>query len=163
MAEYVCSLILVGVVAALMEMLTLSGDSGQSKLKLITGICLLLACLQPISQGVSYLKDLASGQVSPPWQEGQVAEDYQQMLDSFLCDTSRDEVEKFTYDTLESYFGIGRDTCRVVVETESIEGIPHLPGVYITLTGAAVIKNPHQIEAYFEKQLSCECHVSVDM
>ena len=165
MTTFVYGLMLVGVSATLAEWLTLGGEGSAMKghLRLVIGLCVLVACIYPLGEGITYLKNLALGdlQVNLPSQN-QNHEDYQHMFDQYLSDTGGQEIKDWVEDTMSQVFGIDKDLCEVLVEMDTSQGIPQVTEVYITLRGKAVFKNPHQIEAYIASHLSCVCHVLVE-
>ncbi len=159
MGSYVYGLIAVGVAAAVAELLTV-GNKGY--VRLVAGLCILLACIQPLREGVSYLRDLAEGDLDlslPPAAED--AENYGDMFNGYLSDTGRREVESWVETALTDVFGISREHFSVEARMTVREGVPCPEEIYISLQGKAILKNPHQIEDYISSRMTCPCHVFV--
>ena len=164
MGQYVYGLILVGVCVAVVELLSFGGEGGKmgGYVRLVAGLCILVACLQPLREGISYLTDLAQGEIPMPNLDHVVVpEDYGQMFDSYLGDTCQTETQTWVAETLTGVFGISQEHYQVTVTMTDEAGIFYPSEVYITLTGIGIFENPHQIEAYITAQLSCPCYVRV--
>lgn len=167
MKTYIYSLILVAVLAALVEMLLPDGQEGRMSghIRLITGMCILLALLPPLRQGVLFLGDLADGSYEltlPDGAEAQGEAGYESVFDGYLSDISRKQTEAWAYEVLSEVFGISKENVRVTVTASAGEGnVPVLENIHVVLSGKAILKNPHEIEAYIAARLGCPCDVSV--
>ncbi len=164
MGEYIYGLILVGVAAAVVELLAVGKDATRTKgyVRLMAGLCILVACIAPLREGVAYLKTLAEGEMSFDLPQGQgVVDNYQDMFDGYLSNTGEEEIGEWVENTLGEVFGISAEHSLTEVRMTVREGVPCPDEIYISLWGKAIIKNPHQIEDYISSRLSCACHVSV--
>ncbi len=164
MGEYVYALMLVGVSAAMVELLSLGGEGSRMRghLKLVAGLCVLVACIRPMQEGVVYLKELVNRDTSmllPQEQPG--GEAYRHIWDDYMGDMSCQEVRAWTQTTLHEVFSISAEESEVEVTIEMREGVPYLSDVYISLWGKAILKNPHQIEMHISSALGCPCYVYV--
>lgn len=164
MGRYVYGLILVGVSAAVVELLAVGGDASRMKghLRLVAGLCILVACLQPMREGIAYLTSLAEGELPLTLPHKDVEEEnYQEMFDGYLGDTGSREVKVWVETTLTDVFGISEEHSTVEVSMTVADGVPCPAEVYIALSGKAILKNPHRIEEYISSRLACPCYVSV--
>ena len=168
MGAYIYGIILVGVSCAVVELLSIGGESKmKGHLRLVAGLCILVACIQPIKEGAAYIMDIANGEMEIELPQGGTyeKEDYQAMFDGAIADMTGQEIEVWVQNTLRDVFGITEDQSAVeVVMTEEKSqdtGLTYPKDVYICLTGKAILKNPHQIEAYMAEKLFCACYVSV--
>lgn len=163
MGGYVYGLILVGVSAAVVELLAVGGEGRmKAHLRLVTGLCILIACLQPVKEGIVYLKDLAEDEIPLNVSHPSVdKEQYHEMFDGYLIEMGEQEVRRWVRDVLTDVFGVSEENSRVEVSMGVVDGVLGVTEVNISLSGKAVLKNPHQIEEYIYSRLLCPCHVSV--
>ena len=164
MDGYVYGLILVGVSAAVVEWLSVGGEGGRMKshLRLVTGLCLMMACFYPLRVGVTYLKSLADGDISLeiPVEEGEMGK-YESVLEGYLTDAGETQVRAWVSETLTAVFGVAQEHQTVEVLMTVSQGSPCPSEIYISLSGKAILKDPHQIEAYISSRMACPCYVSV--
>ena len=134
MGNYIYGLILVGVAAAVAELITVGRDVTRTKgyLRLVSGLCVLVACLSPLQEGITYLKALADGEISAVLPPAHEVEDYPNMFDGYLADTGGAEVTAWVEDTLTDVFGISREYSDVEVRMVMREGVPYPEEIYIS-------------------------------
>lgn len=164
MGGYIYGLILVGVVAAVVELLAVGKDASRTKgyVRLMAGLCVLVACISPLREGVAYLKDMADGEFALDLPQGSgEGNHYQDMFDGYLSNTGAEEIGAWVGSILTDTFGISAEHSEIEVRMTVREGVPCPDEIYISLWGKAIIKNPHQIEDYISSRLSCACYVSV--
>ena len=165
MGAYVYSLILVGVCAAVVEWLTLGGEGSKmtGHLRMVTGLCILIACLQPIGEGITYLKNLSEGDLTATLPEVDIDHsDYNQMFNDYMGDMGKQEITTWIEQTMQEVFGISAEDVDIdVVMDTTTQDVPTPAEVYLSLSGKAILKNPHQIESYIASRLMCPCYVSV--
>ena len=167
MITYVYAFILTAVVAVTVEMLTPAGEGGRlgSHVRFIAGLCLLIALIQPLREGISILRSVADGRVSWPWEEmiPEAETDYEAILRDELTSLGKMEAEAWVSAVLMERFGIPKEnhTCTVTVSLGDDGMTPVIDGVTILLTGASIFQNPHAIEAYITDRLRCSCTVAI--
>lgn len=161
---YVYALILTAVAAAVVELMIPEGKLSGT-VKGAVGLCLLLALLNPIKEGVAVIRQMADGEISPPWtgEDAPDAENYQDVLRDELAALGEKEVSAWVSDTLRDTFGIAVEnhTCTVTMTVEEDGITPAVGHVTVVLSGVAIFENPHAIEAYISERLGCTCAVAV--
>ena len=149
--------------AALLEYLLPGGKDARmaSSLRLVTGLCVLLALAAPLRDTVGLLSSLSDEDGWASMLSGRdpvtPGEDY---LGQYLSGQSADAVGAWAESELDDRFGIPPDLCRVVV-TMSADGASVLR-VDVVLTGQARLTNPHLIEEHFARETGGECRVTVE-
>lgn len=161
---YVYGFILTAVMAVLVEMLVPAGGKLGGHVRLVAGLCLLVALIGPIREGIGLLRSAADGS----WEWGipeefpEIDTDYEGMLGDHLASLGQREMEAWVSTTLTERFGIPAERATVTATVTAGEGgVPVLRHIHIRLTGSSVFKNPHEVEAFFTEQLGCPCTVAV--
>ena len=159
-------LIAAAVAATLVELIAPQGEGGRlgGHVRLVAGLCVLIALIQPLREGVTLLRAMAEGDLSEvlPDVKLPAEEEYDSVWSDTLAAMGEQEVTSWVEGMLEQEFGIHPDNRRVQVLCEATEdGALHVKEVYIALWGAAIWKDPHAMEAYISERLSAPCTVSV--
>ncbi|MBE6557979.1 MAG: hypothetical protein E7661_03080 [Ruminococcaceae bacterium] len=165
MASYIYTWITVAFLAALAELMAPGGPGGKltGHLRFVAGLCVLLALLPAVREGVAKLQDLADNAYDLSVSED-AEKDYQQQFQASLTDMTADACESWVMTALETYFSISKDKCRVSVSVIlDHNDTPSLSSVEICLLEEAILKNPHSIEKYITGQLSVPCTVRVEL
>lgn len=166
MRTYIYGLILVGVSATLVEMLSPGGEEHPARkhLKFVIGLCVLLVCIKPLGDGILYIQNMSQQEMIFPWGEGLPQDEaYQGIFDNYISDISGEQIASWVKSTLQDEFGITKEISSVEVVMGVAEGVPVLKEVYITLKAQAIFQNPHQIEKHIAARLACPCHVAIDI
>lgn len=158
-------LIAAAVAATLVELIAPQGEGGRlgGQVRLVAGLCILIALIQPLREGITILRAMAEGELSEmlPDVELPPQEEYDSVWADTLVGMGEQEVESWVAGVLEREFRIDSDNHRVQVICETDDGALCVQEVRIALWGAAIWKNPHAIEVYVSERLSCPCTVSV--
>ena len=166
MHAYILTILTASLGAAVVELLAPKGEGGRitGHVRMIAGLFLIVALLDPLREGILFLRSAADGDLTARLEEvlpERDSEDYGKVFDSTLAAVSRAEVEAFVISALGTVFGIPETDCRVEAVCEAEDGTPVLCEVRIALGGDSVFKDPHPIESYVTAQLQCPCHVTV--
>ncbi len=165
MAQYVYAWITVAVLAVLSELLLPGGKSGKmaGHMRFLAGLCVLIALLPVIKDGVIRLRDMAEGNYELALPEGEKG-DYEACFRENLAHLTQEQYEAWVYDTLQREFSIGQENCIAEVSVEDHgNGVPVITAVSIRLSGKAILKDPRRIESRISTALSAPCTVSVDL
>lgn len=166
MNAYILSLLAASLFAAVAELLAPKGEGGRlaDHVRMVAGLFLLVALLNPLQEGIGILREAADGDLTRRWEEmlpDAGNEGYEDAFSSSLATVSREEVEAWVISALDTVFGIPPSSCTVEVLCEATASSVQLLEVRIALHGATVFENPHPIEAYVTAQLQCPCFVTV--
>jgi hypothetical protein len=166
MNSYMITLISASLAAAVVTLLSPKGEGGKlaSHVRMVAGLFLLVALLDPLRAGLDLLREVVDGDLTAHPElvlpEGD-AEDYGAVFGDTLTSISRAEVETYARSALEASFGIPSEDCTVsavcIYEEESLTLIE----LRISLHGSHALVDPHPIEAYFAERLECPCYVTV--
>ena len=143
--------------------------------RVVAGLCVLLALLRPITEGMSLLRTLAAEgadglrdrleastltpTVEPPEEPKALADR--------LAEAGAAEVEAWVLAALQDSFGIPPDYATVTAQVavtlggDGAEDGVTLERVYISLSGRFALSDPHDIEGWFSERLGCAVILSV--
>ena len=158
------ALIATAVAATLAELIAPQGEGGRmgGAVRLVAGLCILIALIQPLREGLALLRATAEGDLSALIPDVELSgEEYDSVWADTLASMGEREVASWVEGVLEQEFRITRGNYRVQVICEQDDATLRVREVHIALWGAAVWKDPHAIEAYVSERLSCPCAVSV--
>lgn len=163
---YILTLLSAALVAAVAELLSPKGEGGRtaSHIRMVAGLFLLIALLEPLRAGVELLRNAVSGDLAARLEASLPAEspeDYGAILGDTLTAISRDEVETYVGMALERDFGIPPSGCTIAAICAYEDGTLTLQELRISLRGTHILQDPHPIEAYFTEKLNCPCFVTV--
>ena len=166
MNAYILTLLSASLAAAVAELLAPKGEGGRtaSHIRMIAGLFLLVALLEPLGEGIRLLRDTAEGDPASRVEsllEGGAETDYGAVFGESLTAMGEKEVSFWVTETLETRFGIPSEGCTVSVICAYVEETLTIKEVRICLTGRYVLEDPHPIEAYVTEQLACPCYVTV--
>ena len=173
MSAYVLSLLGASLAACMVELLVPKGDGGRiaGHVRMVAGLFLLVALLEPIGAGLTLLRRAAEGELTG-WIEEQIpssavdgdSERFEDVFRESLNGVGRREVEAWVVESLETAFGIPAAGCAVEAVCDLTDGAGEnsaLRELRIGLRGAYALEDPHPIEAYFAERLGCPCYVTV--
>ena len=171
MSAYILTLLSASLAVCVIELLLPKGDGERvaSHVRLVSGLFLLVALLNPLREGLTLLRSAASGELGEVIAErlptSSPEEDYAASFNATLSEVGRREVEAWVKETLSAVFAIPSEGCAVeavcqVEETE--EGVAlSLAELRIGLKGKYILEDPHPIETYVSERLGCPCFVTV--
>ena len=168
-------LLLTAVGAAIIERLLPDKDGGATgAARFVAGLCLLIALLQPLLNGISLLRALSASdgtslaeRLNSQWTQNAPSdqalgeENQAALFADQLAAMGKEQVEAWVSASLNDRFGIPPADAKVTAACTSDGSTVTLTDVWISLTGTAVFTNPHIIEDWFEERLNCPCRVSV--
>lgn len=166
MSSYVLTLLSAALAAAVIELLSPKGEGGKlaAHVRMIAGLFLLAAFLNPLRAGLGLLRDAVNGDLTARLEsmlpQGDT-DSYEAAFGDTLTAVSRAEVEAFARSALQTEFGIPPENCAVSAVCTYEEELLTLSELRISLHGSHALVNPHPIEAYFTEQLKCPCYVTV--
>lgn len=166
MNSYILTLLSASLAAAVVELLSPKGEGGKltSHVRMVAGLFLLAALLNPLRAGLDLLRDAVNGDLTAHLESMLPHGDtdsYEAAFGDTLTSISRTEVEAFARSALQTEFGIPPENCAVSAVCTYEEELLTLSELRISLIGAHALDNPHPIEAYFTDRLKCPCHVTV--
>ena len=166
MTTYILSLLSASLAAAVVELLSPKGEGGRltAHVRMVAGLFLLVALLNPLKEGISLLRSAAEGDLTARLEAilpEEVPVDYEAFFGDTLTAVSRDEAEAFVVSALEGEFGIPPSGCTVSVSCAYEDGVLTVCEVRISLRGQWITRDPHPIEDYFAERLNCVCYVTV--
>lgn len=163
MKQYVISILIVGVIGSIVNLLTPSGERGSisSHVRLATGLVLILVCVSPLLTVVRGLGELDISDILGGASEIE-KEEYQSIFDESYSAAEIENVKAGIKSILWDKFGIAEDECYVSVTTESGEdGKRSIKRIFINLYGRAILKNTDEIESYLASLFGCEIVTAV--
>lgn len=166
MSAYILTLLTASLAAAVVELLSPSGEGGRvaAHVRMIAGLFLLVTLLQPLGEGIRMLKSALSGDVAgrvEAWLPRPPEGDYRAVLLDSLAALSGEQVEAWVKETLNEVFSIPPEGCVAEVRCLSEGTEIRLQELRIGLREGYSTRDPHPIEDYFSEQLGCPCYVTV--
>ena len=167
MSYYILSLLSASLAAAIIELLSPKGEGCRmaSHIRMIAGLFLLVALLNPLREGIRLLRDAAEGNIASRVESlipSDIQTDYEAVFGENLAAIGSDEVKSWVTDTLKARFDIPPTGCKVSVTCAYDGETLTVTEVRISLLGKYMLQDPHPIESYFTQQLTCPCYVTVD-
>ena len=167
MTAYILPLLSAILAAAVVELLAPKGEGGRlaAQIRMIAGLFLLAALLQPIREGIALLRDAATGQLADRLEAvilDVTPEDYESALGDTLTSVGREEVEAWVGNLLETRFSVPPSGCTVFAACDCTDRTLCITEVRISLHGQYVLQDPHPIEKAVTEALGCPCYVTVD-
>ena len=136
-----------------------------SHVRMVAGLYLLVALLNPLKEGISLLRSLADGDMVSRVESlipTDVETNYSGVFGDSLAAIGADEVSSWVTETMESRFGIPPEGCTVWASCDYGEDTLTVTEVRISLKGSYALRDPHPIESYVSSQLNCPCYVTVE-
>ena len=167
MKPYILSLLSASLAVAMVELLAPKGEGGRmaSHIRMVAGLYLLVALLNPLKEGISLLRSLADGDMVSRVESlipTDVETNYSGVFGDSLTAIGADEVSSWVTETMESRFGIPSEGCTVWASCDYGEDTLTVTEVRISLKGGYTLRDPHPIESYVSSQLNCPCYVTVE-
>ena len=163
MKQYVISVMVVGVVGAIVTLLSPEGEGGglKSHVRLAVGIVLILVCVSPLITMVKTLSEIdvkdMIGEV-----DDENLDEYESIFQSGYEAAEIENLKEGIKSILLERFGVKSDECYVSVSTaKNSEGERHLKRIFINLYGSAIMKNTGEIEDHLSSLFGCEVVIAV--
>ncbi len=155
MGEYVLSVVGAAFCVGLLEELLPSELGSKVYLRLLTGLCLLAIMIAPVGRFLEGMYDLF-GELS--FVEEEQENEYERILRENIGETVKEQLCEAVKRDLKEKFGVKNERTQVGVQLSG-DGALSVARLIITLKGSDILKNPYEIEEYFENLLNCECRV----
>ena len=160
MKAYILSVIGASLAAALVILLTPEGKGGGigKHIKLLTSLALLCIITDPFLTFIGSLSESKLDGFKESLLENVSETDpYENTLYESLSKMSADTLETELKNRISKRFGIKKDDLDVNAEYEIIDGTVCFKRIVVTLSGGAIFKNPHTVEAYVKEITGIEC------
>ena len=163
MKVYLLSVLTTSLIASLVGILTPEGERGgiAKHVKLLLSLLLICALIAPLKGAVQWLRELGEGEIRIPAIEDSEHE-YQSQMQEALDGASETYFIQMLTQAIASEFSISTDQMRCSARWEQAESGLAPTSVTVILSGAAIWKNPHAIEAYVVDLLGCACEVAIE-
>lgn len=154
MKEYVIGLTALAFLASIIA--SLSPDQGKTthRLKFLCSLVLISSLISPLIGFVESVSTVGLDFVG----ELEVYDNEQLFIDS-LAKLSADELESSLADVIAQRFDIERKNVSVDVEYRTDGDSMTVTRAVVRLTGAAILKDPYEIEAFVLDRFGLECDV----
>lgn len=154
MKEYVIGLTALAFLASIIA--SLSPDQGKTthRLKFLCSLVLISSLISPLLGFVESVSTVGLDFVG----ELEVYDNEQLFIDS-LAKLSADELESSLADVIAQRFDIERKNLSVDVEYRTDGDSMTVTRAVVRLTGAAILKDPYEIEAFVLDRFGLECDV----
>ncbi len=159
MKAYLLSIMTASLAIALVNILT---PGTQVKyVKLVTSLVLVCVLIVPLKSAVETVIAWGSGELEIPGIETDNTDDIQQELENATTEASKAYVAQRLSEALQAEFSMDTGTVRVHIEWSTGDTV-RPRRVRVLLSGSSIWKNPHEIQAYVEELLGCECVTAIE-
>ena len=158
MKQYIVSVMISGVIGAVVTLLSPEGEGGGLKnhVRLAVGLVLVTVSVSPLVGFVSGLAELDIYSVVGDLGEAD-KEEYESIFYEGYEAAEIENLKEGIKSILLERFGVKNDECYVsVITREGNDGKRALKRIFINYYGAAIMKNTEEIEEYLSKLLGCE-------
>ena len=164
MKSYFLSLIAASMIAALVGILSPSGEKGgiAKHVKLLTSLFLVCVLISPLKQTLSGLRDWINGVPELPSVEVPEKDPYKQQMEEALQGASTAYFTQMLTQMLEQQFSITTGEVRCNVQWHSENGTLTPVRVTVILSGKAIWRDPEQIEQFVQELLGCTCVSAIE-
>ncbi len=156
MKAYIISVIVAGVIAAIVSTLSPEGGRGGigKNVRFAIGLMMIIVCLSPLTEFISAIKDLDVDSILPDVDNG--AQGYEEYFNESYENAEKENLARGIRVMLSDRFGIDESEVDVSVVIGESDGEKRLSRIFIRLYGAAIWKDTGEIEAYFGELFGCE-------
>ena len=158
MKQYIISVMIAGVIGAIVTLLSPEGEGGGLKkhVGLAVGLVLVTVAVSPIIGLVRTLAELDVYSIIGDAQEPN-KEEYESIFYEGYEAAEIENLKDGIKSILLERFGVKNDECYVSIATRIDEdGKRELNRIFINFYGAAIMKNTEEIEDYLSTLLGCE-------
>ncbi len=163
MNKYLLTIIITSISIGLCNIIIPKQSGLDKSVKFIGMLIILATVLSPIIDGIKNINDetvdLVKDKLS--FDAEKEKDKYEFILEDYLSDYSYDLVNDYIKNELNIKFDIASEECEVnlsIVNEGENKKISH---VQVLLSGAAIFKNPYDIEQYVSSMLGAECSVYI--
>ena len=159
--RYLLAVVLTALLGGLCEELLPARSALAERLRLVSGICVLAALVQPLGGAIASLGSLIPSVELGALLDGEEsgAEDYEALLDASLGRYASEEAARLLAHLIEERFGLRAASCRVEMTLREDGTVGR---VLVTLSGLSVLTDPREICDYVSERLGCPCDVAVE-
>lgn len=164
MKAYLTSLITAALIAALVSILTPNGERGgiAGHQKLLTSLFLVCVLIAPLNGAIKGLQALIGGDLSFIETAPTEKNEYREQMNDAINSASERYFTQMLTQTISENFSIPTDELRCLVAWKKNEEDLAPDRVTVILTGSAIWKDPHAIEAFVTELLGCPCATAIE-
>ena len=164
MNGYLIALLSTALGISLVSILTSDGAGGgiAKHVRLLSSLILICILIIPFENLIEKLKNLTSGEITFPGIELPEENDAKDQLQGTLDDASKQYFVQSLTQMLEKQFAIqsGDLRCNVRWTQQEDRAVPQK--ITVILSGSAIWKDPHPIEAFVTELIGCECITAIE-
>ena len=156
MGEYIFSVIGAAFIASAVLLFLPEGNFGKY-VKLAASLCVLAFMISPLADVfLSFDADSLADSLISDTEDGALAED---KYFEALAVLGRDELKSALYELICEKFNIAEENIKIDIEAGEKDGVFCVERVKVGLFGAAVLKDPEEIEEYVKKLVGRDCDI----
>ncbi len=163
MKIYVISVVVIGVIGAIIRLLSPDGEGGGLKnhVRLATGIAIIPICIFPLLTFIDGVRGFDADAIFGELEEGKKQE-YESIFEEGYLSAEEDNLREGIAGILKSRYEIDRSDCYVSVNILTANGGDRrLDRIFINLYGSAIWKDTASIEEYLSSLFGCEVVIAV--
>ena len=164
MEGYLIALLSTALGITLVSILTPEGSGGgiAKHVRLLSALLMICILIIPFEKLIQNLRHLTTGDLSFPGIENPNENDANDQFQSTLDEASKQYFTQSLTQMIESQFAISSGDLRCVINwrQEADTAVP--TKVTVLLSGSAIWKDPHQIEAFVTELIGCECITAIE-
>lgn len=167
--NYMFAVILTAIVAAIAELMTPQGEGGglSGHIRLIASLCILVALIKPISNGMALLKEYAQNgsfnySISEDPSNIDREEGYENVFFDEVLTISESEFISAVKAELLTKFSIPPEECRIIPSVSYVKPSINIEHLTVVLKNTSIFKDPHEISEYISSLFGCECTVAIE-
>ena len=157
MKQYLYSVVTLSVVSALFSVFCPDGTSLKKYFSFITSAVLLCATVAPVA---SFIEGISVGAGLFEKLEQASEESYDAVWKESLEDATKEETERAICAHICEKFDVSEKNVKVDCSFSQEDGGLTLTEIRVTLSSAALMKNPRQIEGYMTESFKVPCTVT---
>ena len=161
MKDYIFSLVCVSLIAAMLGILCPQDAAGQKSVRFLISVVIISIIFLPPSRIEEIInEDYFAGfeEIFDGFGEGADTSDFADSLERYGTDYVNAEIKK----DVCKRFDIPETNCRAVASFAMKDGALCLEKIKVILSGKAIWKDPHAIEAYVGENYGCPCSVALE-
>ena len=162
MTEYIFGIIGVSILVGVIDVICPDGGGFKKYMRLLSGLTVAVMLLSPMGNILSYFSTSFWGELDGMIYEESEREEYQDRLYESLENASRESIEESIEKILYERFDIKSGDADASAELERVDGELVVKKLMVILRGAAIFKDPYEIEEYFASLLGCECVTAIE-
>lgn len=151
MKGYIISIIIVGIIASLVGILSPDGEM-QKQTRLAIGLVLIVVCISPLTSLINELRGFSLDSVLPDIWEN---EEYESIFNEEYAKAEAENSRNGIISILLYKFGIEEDEADVKLDIKDHGDGRRIECIYITLYGTAIWKDTGAIEDCLSQMFGC--------